>query len=99
MRQRVKDRETRLNERCQKNISYCMKKTPTVFRERVPADDEVVIKQVSFDVLYPDGLVEALWDQEPEQPSQVRGMVQRHTHLTAVLLQQRQQHGPRVSLT
>lgn len=46
-----------------------------------------------------DGLVEALWDQQPQQASQVGGVVQRHPHLRREALQQRQQHGPGVDLT
>lgn len=58
----------------------------------VPADDDAVVKQVDLDVLDPDGLVEALWDQQPQRPPQVGGVVQRHAHLRAEALQQRQQH-------
>lgn len=59
----------------------------------LPADDDAVVKQVDLDVLDPDGLVEALWDQQAQQPPQVWGVVQGHAHLRGEALQQWQQHG------
>lgn len=67
-------------------------------RANIPADDDAVVEQVDLDVLDSDGLVEALRDQQPQQPPQVWGVVQRHSHLRGEALQQRQQHGPRVNL-
>lgn len=70
----------------------------SVVNHYTPADDNAVVKQVNFDVLDADGLVEALGDQEPQQAPQVRGVVQRDPHLRGEALQQRQQHGPGVNL-
>ena len=62
----------------------------------VPADDDAVVEEVDLDVLDPDGLVEALRDQQPQQPPQVRGVVQGHAHLRGKAPQQRKQHAPGV---
>lgn len=75
------------------------KKTTFLVGTNAPADDNAVVEQVDLDVLEPDGLVEALRDQQPQQPPQVWSVVQRHPHLGGEALQQRQQHGPRVDLS
>lgn len=59
-----------------------------------PAQDHVVIKEIDLDVLQPDGLVEALWDQEPEEPPQVWSVEKGHADLLGKPLQQRDQHCP-----
>lgn len=64
----------------------------------IPADNNAVVKQVNFNVLDADGLVEALRDEQPQQPPQVGRVVKRHPHLRGESLQQWQQHGPRVNL-
>lgn len=64
----------------------------------IPADNNVIVKQVNFDVLDSDGLVEALRDQQPQKTPQVWSVVQRNPHLRREALQQRQKHGPRVNL-
>lgn len=46
-----------------------------------PADDDAVVEQVDLDVLDADGLVEALWDQQAQEPPQIRRVVQRDSHL------------------
>lgn len=46
-----------------------------------PADDDAVVKQVDLDVLDADGLVEALRNQQAQEPAQVRRVVQRDAHL------------------
>lgn len=46
-----------------------------------PADDDAVVEQVDLDVLDADGLVEALRNQQAQEPPQVRRVVQRDAHL------------------
>lgn len=46
-----------------------------------PADDDAVVKQVDLDVLDADGLVEALRNQQAQEPPQVRRVVQGDAHL------------------
>lgn len=61
-----------------------------------PADDDAVVEQVDLDVLDADGLVEALRDEQAQQPPQVRRVVQGDAHLRGEAAQQRQQHRPGV---
>lgn len=67
--------------------------------DNIPADNNAVVEQVDLDVLDSDGLVEALRDQQPQEPPQVWSVVQGHPHLGGEALQQWQQHGPGVDLS
>lgn len=57
-----------------------------------PAQDHIVIKEIDLDVLQPNGLIETLWNQEPEKPTQVWGVEEGHADLLGKPLQQRDQH-------
>lgn len=61
-----------------------------------PAQDHIVIKEIDLDVLQPNGLIETLWNQQPEQPTQVWSVEQGHADLIRKSLQQRDQHCSRV---
>lgn len=61
-----------------------------------PTQDDAVVKEVHFNVLEADGLVEALWDQEPQQAAEVRGVEKGDPDLLREPLQQRQQHRARI---
>lgn len=50
-------------------------------RQDSPAEDHIIIKEIDLDVLQSNGLIKALWNQEPEQPTQVRGVEEGHTDL------------------
>lgn len=57
-----------------------------------PAQDDIVVEEVHLNVLQANGLVEALRDQEPQQPAEVRGVEEGDTDLLWKPLQEREQH-------
>lgn len=63
-----------------------------MLRERLPAggnspaQDDVVVKEIRFHVLEADGLVEALWDQKPQNPAEVWGVEEGDSDLLWKLL-------------
>lgn len=61
-----------------------------------PAEDDVVVEEVHLDVLQADGLVEALGDEEPQEPAEVGRVEERDADLFRKPLQEREQHGARV---
>lgn len=61
-----------------------------------PAQDDAVVEEVHLDVLQADGLVEALGDEEPEEPTEVRRVEERHSDLFWKPLQEWEQHRARV---
>lgn len=61
-----------------------------------PTQDHIVIKEIDLDVLQPNGLIETLWNQEPEKSTQVWGVEEGHADLLGKSLQQRDQHCPRI---
>lgn len=61
-----------------------------------PAEDDVVVEEVHLDVLQANGLIEALRDEEPQEPTQVRRVEKRDADLFRKSLQEREQHRARV---
>lgn len=57
-----------------------------------PAEDDVVVEEVHLDVLQANGLIEALRDEEPQKPTQVRRVEKRDADLFWKPLQEREQH-------
>lgn len=57
-------------------------------RQDSPAQDHIIIKEIDLDVLQSNGLIETLWNQEPEKPTQVWGVEEGHTDLLRESLQQ-----------
>lgn len=65
-------------------------------REDSPTEDDIIIKEIDLDVLQPNGLIETLWNQEPEKPTQVWSVEEGHADLLGKSLQQWDQHSSRV---
>lgn len=95
----AKSQASRLNTRWQGLRGWtlpCAPLAPAWGRKPSPAEDDVVVEEVHLDVLQANGLVEALGDEEPQEPAEVGRVEQRDADLFRKPLQEREQHGARV---